>query len=246
MSTEPLAPSPPRHSWSEQEKGVLTRTALHTQACGQGSPWTLEIHGPRAEIFERFHSTLLRHDATGRDRVISCGAVLANLLVAVRVLGWLPEVALLGDAARPDLVATVTARTRNRPSAVDVRYFQAVFDRRRHRETIDPTELPSDVLAEIVQAGASTDVQLVPITSFVPAHRKQPLEPGLLVVTVTDGRRDQVLAGVSMQHAWLAARTRGLTASPRVEPFQSREFRQRMLRRCGLAGSPQLLLRLGT
>lgn len=245
MSTESLAPSPPRHSWSEQEKGVLTRAAMHTYTCGATNPWTVEIHGPRVEIFERFHGTLLRKDATGRDRVLSCGAALANVLVGVRVLGWLPEVALLGDAARPDLVATVTARTRHRPGVADVHRFQAVFDRRRHRQTIDPTELPSDVLAEIVQAGTSTDVQLVPISSFVPAHRRQALEAGLLVVTVTDGRRDQLLAGASMQRTWLAARTRGLTASPQVEPFQSREFRQRMLKRCGLGGSPQLLLRLG-
>lgn len=234
------------HVWSAQEKSVLVRAALHTDSCGVGSPWTLEVHEQRVEIYERFRAASWLHDGAGRDRVLACGSALAGVAVAMRVLGWLPETVLLGDAARPDLAACVTARARLRPGNTDARRFQALFDQRRHRHTVDPATLPGDVLDEIVHAGAARGVSLVPLSSFTPASRKQTLDPGLLVVTAADGRRDQILAGAAMQQATLAARTRELTTAPQIGPFQFREFRQRVLRSCGLSGSPQLLLRLGT
>jgi hypothetical protein len=235
-----------RHTWSEQEKSVLARAVWHAPACGgTRSPWTLRIHGTRADIAERFPGRLWRHDGAGRDHVIACGAALATLLTGVRVLGWVPEVALLPDGRASDLVARVTACARDRPSPVDVRWFRAAFDLRRHHATVAPAELPRELVARVARAGSSTEVRIVPVAAYAPANRKQLVEPGLLVATVTDGHRDQVLAGVAMQQCWLAAKAAGLTASPQIEPFQFREFRQRMLRRSGVGGSPQLLLRLG-
>lgn len=237
--------SPVAHTWSEQEKRVLIRTTTRACPCGAGTPWTLEITGPRAHIFERFDALGWHHDVVGRDRVIACGAALAALVTAVRVLGWAPEVALLADARRPDLVSTVTAHTRQRPTSSDVRLFRAAFESRRHRHTVDPHDLPPDLVSELVQEGMFTEVRVVPVPAFVPANRKQTVEPGLLVVTATDGRRDQVLAGAAMQRMWFAAKARGLTADPQIQPFSFRDFRQRLLRRYDLGGSPQLLLRLG-
>ncbi|ASR39385.1 hypothetical protein BAY61_17485 [Prauserella marina] len=245
MTVSPVLAAGTRHVWSAQEKGVLAsaaRTALH---CGVGSAWTLRMWEHDVELHERFHATSWHHEGAGRDRVIACGAALAGVVVAVRVLGWLPEIMMLGDAARPELVATVGARARHRPSARDVRWFKAGFGRRWHRGTLDPEELDPALVDELVCAGTGQGVSVVPVSAFAPGNRKQPLEPGLLIVTAADGRRDQVAAGVAMQHCALAASARGLTAEPRTGPFQFREFRRRVLRGRGLSGSPQLLLRLG-
>ncbi|WP_199432255.1 hypothetical protein [Qaidamihabitans albus] len=236
---------PTAHRWAAQEESVLARAALRSQHCGVGGPWALEIGGDRIEIYERFGAPTWHHDGAGRDRVIACGAAVAGLTVAVRVLGWLPETELLGDFQRPDLVATVSAGTRARPASDDVRRFQALFGHRRHRRTADPGELPVGAVGEIVRAGALPGVRLVPVSEFVTAGRKQGGEPALLVVTDADGRRDQVLAGAAMQHSWLAAVARGFSVRPQIRAFQSREYRQRVVRSAGLDGSPQLLLGLG-
>ncbi|MEU6641553.1 hypothetical protein ABZ863_03295 [Saccharomonospora sp. NPDC046836] len=245
MTTSPLLAPPVEHAWSAQERSVLVRAALNANPCGVGNPWTLEIQGHRAELYERFGATSWHHDGTGRDRVIACGTALASVVVAVRVLGWVPEITLLGDPSHPDLVATVTARARHRPSSADVRRFQAIFDRTRHRDTHDPGDFPEEMLADIMAAGTRPGVRLLALSAFTPANRKQTLDPGLLVVTTSDGRRDQVLAGAAMQEASLAARAYGLTSSPQISPFQFREFRQRIVRSRRVRGSPQLLLRLG-
>ncbi|PRX45200.1 hypothetical protein B0I33_110300 [Prauserella shujinwangii] len=240
---------PPRlpvaHRWSEPERCVVARAALRSPRCGVGDPWTLEIRGERIELSERFAAPSWHHDGAGRDRVLACGAAVAGITVAVRVLGWLPEFVLLPDPARPDLVATVTARVRGRPARVGVRGFRAVFDPRRHRHPADPAELPAELVAEIVQAGSLPGVRLVPVDGAVTAGRKRSGEPGVLVLTGTDGRRDQLLAGAGTHHAVLAAKAHGLTAEPETRPFPFREYRMRVLRAVGLEGCPQLLLRLG-
>jgi hypothetical protein len=46
-------------------------------------------------------------DATGREMLIGCGAAVFGLRLAVRSLGYEPEVSLLPDAARPRLLASV-------------------------------------------------------------------------------------------------------------------------------------------
>ncbi|MFF5989590.1 hypothetical protein [Prauserella flavalba] len=245
MTTGPLLTRPALHAWSAQERDVLVRAAMNSYPCGVGRPWSLEVRGDRAELSERFGASSWHPEGVGRDRVIACGAALAGVVVAARMLGWQPETVLLGDPARPALVAGVTARGRHRPTGTDARRFRAIFDRTRHRHPVDPADLPEEPLAEVVRTGTMPGVQLVPLPSFTPAHRKQTVEAGLLVVTTSDGRRDQVLAGAAMQEASLAARALGLTAAPQISPFQFREFRQRLVRSCGLGGSPQLLLRLG-
>lgn len=245
MTSSPLLTRPVEHAWSGHERGVLTRAALNSYPCGVGGPWTLEIHGSRIELYERFDAPTWHHEGTGRDRVIACGTAVACVAVAVRMLGWRPETALLGDPSRADTIATVTARARRRPSAADARRFQAIFDHTPHRHTVDPSALPADLVEEVAQAGTMPGVWLVPLPAFTTSGRRHTQDPGLLVVTTSDSRRDQVLAGAALQEASLAARARGLTVAPQTSPFQFREFRQRVVRTRRPGGSPQLLLRLG-
>ncbi|MBK1782834.1 hypothetical protein [Prauserella cavernicola] len=245
MTSTTLLARPAPHAWSGQERGVLVRAAMHSFPCGVGSPWTLQVRGHRAELSERFGASSWTHDGVGRDRVIACGAALAGVVVAARMLGWLTETELLGDPARPELVAGVAATGRHRPTSADVRRFQAIFDRGEPGVPVDPAELSEEVLAEVLRTGTMAGVRLVPLSAGATGQRKQTLEAGLLVVTTSDGRRDQLLAGTAMQEASLAARTLGLTVAPSISPFQFREFRQRVVRACRLGGSPQLLLRLG-
>lgn len=248
MTVEPPVLSLAGHTWSEQEKGVLSRATAHAHRCGLAEPWTIHMHGHRVEIAENLPFPLRGHAGANRNGVIACGCALTVVSCAVRVLGWAPEVVLFGDPDRAELVATVVASRRHRPSAADVGQFRAVFEQRRHHAALDPRDpeaLDPAVRDAIVRAAELPDAKVVPVSAVVAAHRKRGLEAGLLVVTATDGRRGQLLAGVTLQRAWLAATASGLTASPVVEPFEMREFRQRMVRHAGVDGSPQSLLVLG-
>ncbi len=236
------------HVWSEQEKGVLARAASRACPCGGERPWELRVHGPRVEIAPR-PPVGGPDDPTHRGRVLACGCALAVLTGAMRVLGWLPDVTVGATSDHGDPALTLTAVHRHRPSSTEVRHFRALFAHTRHEEPLDPTDsrqLSTPVREEILRAAATREVRVVPVPAIVPAHRKRGVDPGLLVVTTFDGRRGQLLAGVAMQRAWLAAVDHGMTAEPLLEPFAAREFRQRMARHAGVDGSPQVLLVVGS
>ncbi|MEV5537187.1 nitroreductase family protein [Saccharopolyspora shandongensis] len=145
-----------RDSWSEAESAVLAEAVHCAPSVHNTRPWELAIHGRTAELRER---TVLaaQHDPEGRDRRISLGAALANLVLAIRGLGWAAEAAtrLAGDL----VTATATGTHRSRPADAENRRRRALTDRRSHRHAFDRRELPEgtrDVLLEALAAPGVT------------------------------------------------------------------------------------------
>ncbi|HVV29364.1 MAG TPA: hypothetical protein VHC41_00645 [Mycobacteriales bacterium] len=130
-------------TWSSAETGVLARAVSQAPSVHNLSPWTAEIRPSGAELYERFGVTLPRHDPTGRDRVISCGAALANLELGLRTLGWEPETELLPEDAHPDLLARVTSSRRHEATADEIACYSAIFRRRSYRAPF-ATQLVAD------------------------------------------------------------------------------------------------------
>lgn len=96
-------------TWAPAERGLLRVVAELAPSVHNTLPWRI-VYGDGTRtlsLFERADRALPHHDPLGRDRLISCGAALANMLVALRVLGWVPELRLLPDPAEPYEVARV-------------------------------------------------------------------------------------------------------------------------------------------
>lgn len=67
----------------------------------------------------------------------------------------------------------------------------------------------------------------------------------LFVLTDTDSRRAQLLAGMALQRAWLTAVARGLVASVLTQPWHLPTVRVSLTRLLGGTGVPQAMLRVG-
>src|SRR6266545_4288696 len=97
-------------------------------------------------------------DPDGREMLISCGAALFTLRVAVRDLGLDPEVTVLPDADRPSLLAEVRFDGHAPRSEENSRLFRQIRRRRTHRGAFraDPvsTSLLSALRREVQQEGA--------------------------------------------------------------------------------------------
>ncbi|MFD2419889.1 Acg family FMN-binding oxidoreductase [Amycolatopsis pigmentata] len=286
-------------TWSSTEIGVLARAVSHAPSVHNTQPWTMEARAESAELYERFDVTLPHHDPTGRDRLISCGAALANLELAVRALGWAADISLFPDAGHPDLVAVVGTAGRKETTAAEVERYAAIFRRHSHRHpfdlhpvsrgalrglagvvnepgvqarVVDPrTECATlaelfDYAAEVLRDDRGYQRELaswsdgpadttLPWGGLVRADTHVPdtvtlterlmREGILMLLTPDDTRRDHLLAGVAMQQIWLAAITRGMVASVLTQPLHLHEVRSALIERLGLAGYPQLFLRLG-
>ncbi|GAB2971360.1 nitroreductase family protein [Amycolatopsis acidiphila] len=142
-------------SWSGTEIGVLARAVSRAPSVHHSRPWTLEAHGDQAELVERVEVALPRHDPAGRDRMVSCGAALANLELAVRALGRRPAVALFPAGGRPDLVAKVVAAGREDATAEEVERYSAVFRRRSYRAPFSLHPVPPSILDSLGAAAGS-------------------------------------------------------------------------------------------
>ncbi|WP_158888124.1 Acg family FMN-binding oxidoreductase [Amycolatopsis anabasis] len=139
-------------TWSSAEVGVLVRAVNRAPSVHNSQPWTLEAHANSADLYERFESSLPRHDPTGRDRLVSCGAALTNLELAVRALGWDAVVSLFPEPGHPDLVARVRGTTRKEATLAEVDRYSAIFQRRSYRQPFSPARISRRHLRRLARA----------------------------------------------------------------------------------------------
>src|SRR5260370_39433997 len=86
--------------------------------------------------------------------MISCGAALFNVRLALRSLGYSPETRVLPDPGQPALVAQVSWPQRAPADEFERRLFSHVLTRRTHRGAFDPEPLPPDTLAALRTSAA--------------------------------------------------------------------------------------------
>ncbi|WP_189210342.1 nitroreductase family protein [Actinokineospora fastidiosa] len=119
-------------------------------------PWALETRGRDVLLVERVDGRPPAHDPTGRDRLISCGAALANLRVAVRRLGWAESWREYPLPDRRDVVALVRAGAWSEPTAAEMSRYAAIGARRSHRPPFaSPPAEPARLVEESDVAGAA-------------------------------------------------------------------------------------------
>ncbi|GAA4553269.1 hypothetical protein [Amycolatopsis samaneae] len=126
---QPVDPVARRHLWSHDEKSALVGAAREAPPRRIGCGWVVQVHDDVIDVFERPGVPVLGGDRAGRARLLGCGAVLANLEVTVRVLGWDPVVEVGGTCRTPDRIARITAHARTAPSRRERAEFRAVFGR---------------------------------------------------------------------------------------------------------------------
>lgn len=141
--------------WSPEESAMIASAVSRAPSVHNTQPWSLDLHGRSATLHERSELALSRHDPDGRDRHISCGAALTNLVVAVRSTGWRADVQRGGTADQPDVVATVTGTRRIEPTPADHQRYRAIVRRMSYRRPFEDHDLPH-VTREALHATAKS------------------------------------------------------------------------------------------
>src|SRR5271166_2317279 len=73
-------------------------------------PWRFTAGGQQISLHADAGRQLAVADPDGREMLISCGAALFNVRLALRSLGYVPETSVLPDPGQPALVARVRWR----------------------------------------------------------------------------------------------------------------------------------------
>lgn len=245
------------HAWSHDERGLIVRAAREIRRGWPNHEWTIEIHEDRIEVFERLDGS---KDRLGRARLLTCGAVLANVEAGMRVLAWRPESDLSGSVSDLDRVARVTASSRTRLGATDFARYGAVFGRAVPGEPLASANLATHLLDEVPGVAKGLGVfgldpdqePSLPRIGWRLRHHFQHEEyagltlTSLLVITATEQRQDLVRAGWLTQNLVLVATAHGLTCSVVTDPFDLPTVRGGLASSLGVGGFPQLLLSLGS
>jgi hypothetical protein len=109
-------------------------------------------------------------DPQDRELVISCGAALYNLRVAIRHFGHAAPVALLPDPADPDLLATVRLGAAEPPTPDDERRFAAIPLRRTNRRPFETRPLPAPLLERLSAAAAEESAWFAAVEDEAARH----------------------------------------------------------------------------
>lgn len=124
-------------------------------------PWLFEIEGDAVRLFADRSRRLPVVDPDDRALVISCGAALGTLQVALRYFGYAGDVTLRPEPDEPDLLALVRFGAPHEPTDVDEVLFRAIPKRRTNRRPFESRPLPTELVQRLQATVTDAGVQLV-------------------------------------------------------------------------------------
>jgi hypothetical protein len=148
------------------------------QACRAPSihntqPWRFHWDGKNFEMYADTSRGLTVSDPDSRELVISCGAALYNLRLALRKVGYKGEVTLLPSAGEPRCLARVAVSESTPATVAERRAYAAMGRRHTHRGEFEDRPLAPAVAVLIQRAAEEENADLVFVND--PGQRRRVL-----------------------------------------------------------------------
>jgi hypothetical protein len=153
-----------------ERAGYLIELAARAPSVHNTQPWRFTVTGQAIELYADA-SRQLMEDLADREMIMSCGAALFGLRLAIRSLGYQSEVDLFPESGQRRLLARVRAG-RPAPMTPDERaMLKAVPHRHTHRGAFEPGPLPVGLLDHLRDDAAAEDATLTVIDDG-PAYQR--------------------------------------------------------------------------
>ena len=146
---------------SRDQVHFLIETAARAPSVHNTQPWRFHVGPAGLELYADWSRQLQAVDPFGRELLISCGAALYGLRLAVRLLGYLPWVDVLPEASQPDLLARVRVGYQAPLSQSDWTRLAAVPHRHTHRGPFSAEPIPAGLLAGLQRDAVAEGASLV-------------------------------------------------------------------------------------
>jgi hypothetical protein len=122
-------------------------------------PWRFRWDGRRFAVSPDTDRVLRVNDPEGRELVLSCGAAIYNLRLALRKLGWQSKVELL-PKDHAQTLATVEVLPGAPADAAERRLFAALGRRHTHRTPFSDKPISPELAVDLQQAAAEEGARL--------------------------------------------------------------------------------------
>ena len=150
LSADQQAGAVPGTGTPEEIARFVVGAAVWAPSVHNTQPWRFQVRPQEISLHADPGRRLSAGDPDGREMLISCGAALFTVRLALRYLGYVPETAILPDPDRPMLVARISWGQRQVLAAdYESELYRQVALRRTHRGGFDSPALPALLLAEL-------------------------------------------------------------------------------------------------
>lgn len=140
----------------------VIEAAIAAPSVHNTQPWLFYHLKDSVSVYSDLRRRLKVVDPLGRCLVMSCGAALFNMRLAIRMTGCAARVLPLPSSrSAPDLLAVVRAAPGEPPSSEERRLHAAIPRRRTNRSPFDGRSLPPHVVADLVVAAHQEGASLV-------------------------------------------------------------------------------------
>jgi hypothetical protein len=134
----------------------LANYAVLAPSTHNSQPWLFEVSGNALGLYADRTRVLPVIDPDNRELLISCGAALFQLRIAIRYFGFVDQVQISPDPDKPDLLARVSLGATWEATQEDQQLFKAIAKRRTNRKRYEVRMVPEQVIAEL-QAAAEAE-----------------------------------------------------------------------------------------
>jgi nitroreductase len=150
----PGGPQPDEPGSPEEIARFAIGAAVWAPSVHNTQPWRFGAQQGEISLYADPDRRLAVADPDGREMLISCGAALFTVRLALRYRGYVPEAEVLPDPDRPMLVARIRWARRVPPADYECALYRQVPSRRTHRGGFEDAELPERLLAALGQDAA--------------------------------------------------------------------------------------------
>jgi nitroreductase len=162
----------PEHGSAAERLTFALKYAVLAPSSHNTQPWRFRLAGDAVELYADRTRALSAIDPAGRELVMSCGAALFHLRLALRHFGYAAPVELLPDPANPDFLARVELGDWHQPTRGEEELFHAIITRRTYRGRFEPIVVPRELVAALQREAALGGVRLMVLAD---TKRKQQL-----------------------------------------------------------------------
>lgn len=140
--------------------------AIRAPSVHNTQPWRWEVGDRTVHLYADWDRQVHATDPDGRDLVVSCGAALHHLRVALRASGWQTTVHRIPNPAYPAHLASIEPH-RYAPTDDDVLLAGSIMRRRSDRRPLSSWPVPPSHIDRLVATAAKSGALLVPIADDV-------------------------------------------------------------------------------
>ena len=143
--------------------------AVRAPSIHNTQPWQWRLTSSALDLYTDRTRQLQAADKSGRMLLISCGAALHHLTVAMAARGWRSKVVRLPDPRIPSLLASISFEAAP-PTEQMTTWARAISTRRSDRRMMSSWEVPGSHVRTLVTLAAEHGVVAKPLTNATDEH----------------------------------------------------------------------------